>query len=399
MAANLGTTPDSEPPYEPTLWRTAAVAVPVDDYRAVARGAVSAHPTASSPSVTPVNRYSPDELARGGLGALLGIAVAGAVAQVVPGGPELLPFLVAPMGASAVLLFAVPASPLAQPWPVVGGNVVSTVIGLTAHWLVDEVLLAAALGVGTAIAVMMLLRCLHPPGGACALLAATATPVIDEQGLAFAALPVAVNTVALLLVAVAVNNLTGRRYPHRAAAPVAPTGAAAELGIGADDIESAMARLSQRLDVLPEDVAALVRDAEAHALDRHLGSVPVSRIMHTDVAVVRPFESIYRVRTVIVQRRVKTLPVIDEGDHVVGIVSIIDLFTRDLVELETVESIMIRDVTTIPATTPVADLVPLMTQEGYKNVPVVDEQDRLVGMITRGDLIAVLHRALVESAR
>lgn len=340
-----------------------------------------------------MNRYSGPELARGSVGALLGILLAGVTARAVPGGPELLPFLVAPMGASAVLLFAVPASPLAQPWPVLGGNLVSTAIGLAAHELVDDTLAAAAAGVGVAIGVMMILRCLHPPGGACALLAATATPVIEEQGLAFVALPVAVNTVALLLVALAVNNLTGRRYPHRPPTP-AP-GPEDALGVGQPDIEAAMERLAQRLDVLPADVVALVRDAETHALDRRLGSLPLSRIMHTDVAVLHPFESIYRARTVIVQRRVKTLPVVDDQGRLLGIVSIIDLFNRDLVELEPVESIMVREVTTLPATTPVAELVPLMTNEGYKNVPVVDDEDRLVGMITRGELIAVLHRALL----
>jgi CBS domain-containing membrane protein len=156
-----------------------------------------------------------------------------------------------------------------------------------------------------------------------------------------------------------------------------------------------MRRLSQRLDVLPEDVLALVQDAENHALDRRLGSLPVERIMLTDVAVVQPFESIFRARAAMVQHEVKTLPVVDQDRHVVGIISIIDLFTRDIVELEPVESIMRRDVTTIPRTTPVAELVPLMTQEGFKNVPVVDNDGRLVGIITRGELIAVLHRALV----
>lgn len=341
-----------------------------------------------------MNRYPLADVVRAALGALVGIAVAGATARLVPGGPDLLPFIVAPMGASAVLLFAVPASPLAQPWPVLGGNLVSTAIGLAAHWLIDDVLVAAAAGVGTAIGMMMLLRCLHPPGGACALLAATATPVVEDHGLAFVLTPVAVNTVALLVIAVAVNNLTGRRYPHRAAAP-APAGPAADLAIGTGDIEQAMRRLSQGLDVLPADVVALVRDAEAHALDRRLGSLPLSRIMRTDVAVVHPFESIYRARTLMVQRAVKTLPVVDDGQHVVGVVSIIDLFTRDIVELDPVESMMTRDVTTLHQATPVADLVPLMTQEGYKNVPVVDDDARLVGMITRGELIAVLHRALL----
>ena len=120
--------------------------------------------------------------------------------------------------------------------------------------------------------------------------------------------------------------------------------------------------------------------------------------MSTDVVVVHPFESIYRARTLLVQRQVKTLPVVDDDRHVVGVVSIIDLFTRDIVELESVDSIMRTDVTTIAAETPVADLVPLMTTEGYKNVPVVDHEGRLVGMITRGELIAVLHRALLGAA-
>ncbi len=160
-----------------------------------------------------------------------------------------------------------------------------------------------------------------------------------------------------------------------------------------------MKRLADRLDVLPADIVAIVRDAETHALDRRLGSIPVSRIMSRDVAAVaHPFESIYRARTLLVQRQVKTLPVVDDERHVVGVVSIIDLFTRDLVELETVDSIMRTDVTTIHEDTPVAELVPAMTTEGYKNVPVVDAEGRLVGMITRGELIAVLHRALLGSA-
>lgn len=344
-----------------------------------------------------MSRYSTSELGRAALGALVGIAVAGATARVVPGGPEMLPFIVAPMGACAVLLFAVPASPLAQPWPALGGNLISTAIGLGAHWLLDDVLLAAAVGVGLAIGVMMLLDCLHPPGGACALLAATATPEIHDQGPLFVLAPVAVNVVALLLVAVAVNNLTGRSYPHRPA-PAAPPSAADELGITTPDVEQAMRRLADRLDVLPADVVAIVRDAETHALDRRLGSVPVARIMNRDVAVVHPFESIYRARMLLVQRQVKTLPVVDVDRQVVGVVSIIDLFTRDLVELETVDSIMRTEVTTITEDTPVAELVPVMTSEGYKNVPVVDAEGHLTGMITRGELIAVLHRALLGSA-
>lgn len=340
-------------------------------------------------------RQPTSEFVRAALGALVGIVVAGAAALVVPGGTESLPFVIAPMGASAVLLFAVPASPLAQPWNVVGGNLISTAIGLAAHWWIPNALAAASVAVGTAIAVMMLLRCLHPPGGACALLAATATPAIDAQGLAFIALPVAVNTVALLLVALAVNNATGFRYPHRPPpVPAHPTPAEA-LGVQPADVEQAMRRSGRGLDVLPGDVFALIREAETRALDRRLGSLPVSSIMRRDVAVVLPYETIYRARLLIVQRHVKSLPVIDDERRVIGIVSITDLFNRDVVELKKVETMMTTDVVTLPETAPVAELVPLMTDTGYRHMPIVDADDRLVGMVTRGELIAVLNRALL----
>lgn len=335
------------------------------------------------------------DLLRGGLGALAGILVAGATAKVMPGAVEALPFIIAPMGATAVLLFTVPASPLAQPWPVFGGNVVSTLIGLLAHWLFGDQLLAAALGVGTAIVVMMLLRCLHPPGGACALLAATATPAIEAQGLAFVALPVAVNTVALLAVALAVNNATGRHYPHRPPAEAASPGPAERVGVQRADVEQAMLHSGRGLDVLPGDVYALIHEAEMRALDRRLGALPVSRIMTRDVASVLPSESIYRARLLIAQRHVKSLPVTDSERRVVGIVSITDLYNRDVIEFGSVHTVMTTDVVTLTDTAVVAELIPLMTDRGFRHLPIVDADDRLVGMVTRGELVAVLNRALL----
>ncbi|MFG3757464.1 HPP family protein, partial [Klebsiella pneumoniae] len=76
------------------------------------------------------------------------------------------PLLVASIGASAVLLFAVPASPLAQPWPIIGGNSVSALVGIVVARAIGDPLLAAAVAAALAIAVMSLARCLHPPGGA-----------------------------------------------------------------------------------------------------------------------------------------------------------------------------------------------------------------------------------------
>src|SRR3546814_11714629 len=107
-----------------------------------------------------------------------------------------LPWLVAPLGASAVLVFAVPASPLAQPWPVIGGNLLSAAVGIFMGQVVGTPLIAAGMSAGAAIALMSLGRCLHPPGGACALLLALGANRPEAWGCA-PSIPVSANSPAL----------------------------------------------------------------------------------------------------------------------------------------------------------------------------------------------------------
>ncbi|MGY1814605.1 HPP family protein [Blastococcus sp. SYSU D00820] len=345
--------------------------------------------------------YRRADYLRGGLGALVGIALAALTARLVPGGPEALPFIVAPMGATAVLLFAAPASPLAQPWSLLVGNTSSSLVGIAAGRLVDDVALAAAVAVGAAIALMMLLRCVHPPGGACALFAAVGGSAVAEQGFAFALWPVGVNTVVLLVVGALVNNLTGRPYPHVPPPPPPAQGTDAapseRVGVSTEDVTQAIARLDRGLDVLPGDVVSLIREAEAQALDRRLGRLRVGSLMARDVKSVLPGDTLYRARMVINQHHVKAVPVVDAEHRVVGIITVFDLFNRDIVEFDPVSKVMTTPVTTVPEDMPVADLVELMTDRGLRNLPVVDAAGRLVGIITRTELIAVLHRALVGS--
>jgi CBS domain-containing membrane protein len=338
--------------------------------------------------------YRRVDILRGGLGALAGIALAAFTARLVPGGPPLLPYIVAPMGATAVLLFAAPASPLAQPWPVLAGNTASTLVGVTVGRLLPDVTLAASVAVAAAIVVMMLLRCVHPPGGACALFAAVGAPAVTAHGYLFAVWPVGVNTVCLLAAGALVNNLTGRPYPH-VPAPPPPSAPTQRVGIGIDDIREAMARLDQGLDVLPGDVATLLREAETQALDRRLGRLRCGDVMVRDVRTLRPTESLYRARLLMEQHRIKALPVIDDERRVVGIVTVYDLFNLDLVNLDPVATVMSSPVTTVGVDAPVARLVALMADLGLRHLPVVDDEGRLAGLVTRAELIAVLNRAIV----
>ncbi|KAB2641428.1 MAG: hypothetical protein DVB25_01750 [Verrucomicrobia bacterium] len=122
--------------------------------------------------------------------------------------------LLGSMGASAVLLFAVPHGQLSQPWPVLGGHVFGALIGVScARWIAAPEM-AAALAVGLSIGMMHQLKCLHPPGAATALSAVLGNGAIHEMGYSFVIIPVLVNCLMMLGIAVAFNMCFGwRRYP------------------------------------------------------------------------------------------------------------------------------------------------------------------------------------------
>lgn len=127
-----------------------------------------------------------------------------------------LSLLIGSFGASAVLIYGAVRSPLAQPRNLLGGHVLSALVGVTAQMLVGgEPILAASMAVATAIALMHLTKTLHPPGGATALIAVIGGPSIHELGYFYVLLPVALGAIAMLTVALLINNLAPtRRYPE-----------------------------------------------------------------------------------------------------------------------------------------------------------------------------------------
>jgi len=184
------------------------------------------------------------------------------------------PLVVAPIGASAVLVFVVPASPLAQPWPVIGGNVISAFVGLAVGWAVPDLTIAAALAVALAIAIMSLTRSLHPPGGAVALTAVLGGPAVMKWGLLFPFVPIGLCSLSLVALGVAFHGLTSRSYPHRppAAGNNIVSQAAAPAMFSAPDIDEALAQMGESFDIAREDLDRLLQYAEASAMRRQARS-------------------------------------------------------------------------------------------------------------------------------
>lgn len=122
--------------------------------------------------------------------------------------------IITSMGASAVLLFAVPHGPLSQPWPLLGSHLVSGLIGVSCYFLVDDLFIAAALAVSLSIYVMYYLRCIHPPGGATALAAVVSGSEVHALGYEFVFSPIMLNALTILAIAILFNYpFAWRRYP------------------------------------------------------------------------------------------------------------------------------------------------------------------------------------------
>ncbi|MBN8945209.1 MAG: HPP family protein [Rhizobiales bacterium] len=375
-----------------------------------------------NPGLAPV---SPAERLRASVGALIGILITGFVTKLALGPTAGLPLLIAPMGASAVLLFAVPASPLAQPWSILGGNVIAALIGVTAATWITDPFVAAAVAGGAAIGAMMLLGCLHPPGGAVALTAVLGGPAVQAAGYGFVLWPVGVNSVLLLAAALVFNNLTGRRYPHRQLPSPAldhktsDPKPSARLGFTSADLDAAITARGELLDIDRDDLEDILHEAEERAFHRRSGEITCADIMSRDVAAVSP-ESPWRDALALLRaHRVKALPVTTEDARVVGIVTQSDLLHkvawgpkgpriglahrfRRAARLErapqgTVEEIMTTPVRSARPETLIAALVPLMADGGWHHLPIVSAHGQLVGVVTQSDLIAALFHGHVTA--
>jgi len=209
-----------------------------------------------------------------GIGALLGIVsvywltrwtfpehAAGAVGGAL---------MVTSMGASAVLLFAVPQGALSQPWAMVGGHLLSAVIGVSCQKLFPGHAWTAALAVGLAVLGMYYMRCIHPPGGATALAAVIGGPDVHALGYHYVLMPILINVIAILSMAVAFNALfPWRRYPahlhRRRLASRITQPAQRQFELTQEDFSAAMGQLNSYVDITTENLTELLELAKQHA--------------------------------------------------------------------------------------------------------------------------------------
>ena len=224
--------------------------------------------------------YTPEQVSHAerlasGAGGFVGIFLIAVVSYYFTGF-EGAAMIVPSMGASAVLVFAVPHGKLSQPWNVLGGNGVSAVVGMTCYLYVPDVFLAAALAVGIAITLMHYLSCIHPPGGASALAAVIGGDAIHALGYQYVLTPVLLNAFIIFLVAIGFNYLfPWRRYPAslmKSASKSSPMQKQEDNipRLSQDDLDYAVRKMDLLVDMTADDLVQIYSLASRYSETKHL---------------------------------------------------------------------------------------------------------------------------------
>ena len=362
---------------------------------------------------------SPRDMAAGAAGAGLALFLCATLILGVDVDLSTGTFLIAPMGATAVILLALPNSPLAQPWSAIIGNTISALIALAVHQVARDPATVIGASACLSLAAMFLTRSLHPPGGAVALTAALNPNLLDVLGLRFVFGPVFLGTVTLVLMATVWHRLSGRVYPFRqpkAAGPHATADKAAQqrLGLEPEELARILAAYRQSANLGVEDLARLIAAAEQVAAGHTMGAMTCGAIMSRDLVTVRADARAAQVVDLFRKHGFTSIPVVGDGDVLIGVIFQLDLIRRarrDALRANTgfgaamaairrdkaagilrAADVMTTDLPTVASATLAASLLPLLADGGAEAVPVMNGS-RIIGIVTRTDLLSALARS------
>jgi CBS domain-containing membrane protein len=235
----------------------------------------------------------------------------------------------------------------------------------------------------------------------------------------FVVFPVMVNTILMLTAAWLLNNaLPGRRYPARSRTRQEDSDGWAKLGYGlsGEDLRSAVSSLEEFVDVSEEQLTRLYKATVVQMRKRQLGEIRCEQIMSRDVVSVYEHTPLLQAWGELQNRSIKALPVVDQQNRLVGIITQTDLakvFMEKLSQSSNTESVeqklyqlqqtqqsqqtpvgllMTTPVTAVNADSHIVDALPLFVERKIHHLPVVERNRVVVGMLTRTDLLALLQQ-------
>lgn len=335
-----------------------------------------------------------------GIGALLGLILSSLVSWYVLG--DFNAWYIAPMGASSVLLFAVSASPLAQPWNMIIGNTIAGLIGVTCALYIPNQTEAFSIAVALSIFLMMSTDSLHPPSGAVAITAVLGGHSVHDLGYYFVFYPVLLNSILLLIFAIVFNRLLGKQYPQVAQVNTRtkdPT-PMQKVTIQPQDIQEVLEHQTELLDISEYDLQKIILEAQEKANARMGNDYLCQDIMSKDVISLHEQDDIHEALDKFKRVNLMSMPVVNVNEELVGTLAlyeIVEWFKRAEEHHapweHLVKQIMDRKVVTVGPSQTIQDLVPYFVEKSFNYIPVV-EQQKLVGIISRADMIAALQQQL-----
>lgn len=347
------------------------------------------------------------------IGAGLAILITSQLSQWMIGDDLHTYWMVGSLGATSLLVFLLPGSPLAQPYAAVLGNTAGACIGvLCAHAGLPPVP-STALAVSGAMAAMFILRCVHPPGVAVALFASL-THITD---ISFALVPIFTDTLLLVILAAIYNNLTGKAYPHMEPKKPASPAKPASSRFTDEDLDRALARYNQALNISRSELAQVLEYTENATYERILGATLCRDIMSRDPIAVSPDTPQPQAWEIIRSNKLKALPIVDDRHHLLGIATASDFADSSLAsatpapgprglrallgrrkpktpDAPTVADIMTSPVTHASEDAPISSLIPLFALQRLRHIPVLDASGQLTGIVTQSDLLQALYQAV-----
>jgi CBS domain-containing membrane protein len=329
--------------------------------------------------------------------------------------------LLASMGASSVLLFALPNSPLAKPWVFAAGHLIPASIGLLCSHLFTDFALMAAVTIAAVLFAMYIFECMHPPGGATALVPVIAAADQHLLGIEFLLVPVALNVAVMLLVALILQKFWLKRglqaaptkydpvHLHHDASPLK------RLGLQPEDLINALNSFDTVVDISEQDLERLYSEAQLHAYQRKSSTIRCRDIMSRDLITVAPDSPTALAWQLLRKHKISMLPVTDAENRLLGVVSTVDFLknlqvphywgllrhfhqlllkqNHKLQHKRHVAEIMVKSISVVHEDEHIATLVPMMSDQGLHHIPVLNAEQKLVGIVTQSDLIAGLFKS------
>lgn len=333
--------------------------------------------------------------------------------------------MLAAVGSTGIILFTMPQSPMGQPWSVLGSYGFAVLIGLAVYALNLPPIIGIGISIALVVWITMTLKCVHPPAGAITVYVFNQHPEgwFDMAEIAISSIA---SALLLLVTASVVNNLfLARKYPQcqpdladnlHKTKDTPPTH---RTGITNEDLDFALQQHGTYIDVQESELIQLYETAVNHAYTRKMNTT-CADIMARDVISIKPDTKLDDAWLLLRKHKIKALPVIDAERHVIGIVTVAD-FLKDISskqgailsgleklkqvgrgtqrDARPVKEIMSKQVFTETMDAPVAVLIKKLSDQGLHHVPVVNEQQQLVGMITQSDLIASMYQKVVLGMR